>query len=403
MEKIEILTTEQQAKLAEWRDRWTAIGLSTEPANRPEAERAIIMAYAAAKLPPPRIVWCDSPLSQGITRAIAKSLACKKFSTGEKVRASVGDSVWASVRDSVRDSVWASVGDSVWDSVRDSVRDSVGDSVRDSVGASVGDSVRASVRDSGYGQHDANWLGFYDYFREVCGLHTQTALLEGLTLLAHHAGWFLPHEKICWIAERPNVLHRDEQGRLHCENGPALSYPDKFSIWAWHGTRVSQQLIDNPDSITVEQIKNEDNAEVRRCMVERMGWQKFVELSEMKVLHSDTLQSKFPTLPLSELVDNSDPAAIQYGDGKEKAELLESSFLRDFEDRPLRFVKLTCPSTGRVYVQPVTHNETRVYAAVGRSFGMTEVEYKSGRYFRQGDVLMWALDQSDERIVQQHS
>jgi hypothetical protein len=113
----------------------------------------------------------------------------------------------------------------------------------------------------------------------------------------------------------------------------------------------------------------------------------------MKVLHSDTLQSKFPTLPLSELVDNSDPAAIQYGDGKEKAELLESSFLRDFEDRPLRFVKLTCPSTGRVYVQPVTHNETRVYAAVGRSFGMTEVEYKSGRYFRQ----------SDERIVQQHS
>ena len=369
--KIETLNPEQQAKLAEWRDKWTAIGLSTEPANRPEAERAVIMAYAAAKLPPPRIVWCGSPLSQGLTRAIVESFASKKFTIGKSVQASV----WASVEASVRDSVQASVRASVW----------------------------ASVRASGYGQHDANWLGFYDYFREVCELRTQTALLEGLTLLARHAGWFLPHEKICWIAERPSALHRDEQGRLHCENGPALSYPDKFSIWAWHGTRVSQQLIENPSSITVEQIKNEDNAEVRRCMVERMGWQKFVELSDMKVIHADTLQAKFPLLPASELVDNSDPAAMRYGDGQENAELLESSFLKDFEDRPLRFVKLTCPSTGRVYVQRVAHNETRVYAAVGRSFGMTEAEYKNGRYFRQGDVLMWALDQSDERIVQQHS
>lgn len=108
-------------------------------------------------------------------------------------------------------------------------------------------------------------------------------------------------------------------------------------------------------------------------------------------------------MPLSELVDNSDPAALDYVEGIEQAELMESSFLRDFEDRPLRFVRLSCPSTGRQYIQRVAHDETRVYAAVGRSFGMTEQGYKTGKYIRQGDVLMWRLDQTDERVVQQHS
>ena len=399
MKKIELLTPEQTAKLAEWSDKWTAIGLSTEPANRPEAERAIVMAYAAAKLPPPRIVWCDSPLSQALTRACVEKIFKDKASVGASVRDSVGASVWASVRDSVWDSVW----DSVRASVGASVRASVGASVRDSVRDSVWDSVRDSVWASGYGQHDANWLGFYDYFAQVCGLQEETKALEGLTLLAHNAGWFLPHEKICWVSERHSFLHRDEQGRLHCETGAALGYPDKFSIWAWHGTRVSQQVIEAPETLTVEQIKNEDNAEIRRCMVERMGWQKFVEISEMKTLHTDILQSRFPVMPLSELVDNSDPAALDYVEGIEQAELMESAFLHDFEDRPLRFVRLSCPSTGRKYIQRVAHDETRVYAAVGRSFGMTEQEYKTGKYIRQGDVLMWRLDQTDERVVQQHS
>ena len=121
------------------------------------------------------------------------------------------------------------------------------------------------------------------------------------------------------------------------------------------------------------------------------------------VLHTDTLKSRFPVLPPSELVDNSDPAALQYTGGEEHAELLESAFLKDFEDRPIRFVRLTCPSTGKVYVQRVAHSETRVYEAVGRSFGMTEEEYKTGKYLRQGDVLLWSLDQGDKRIVQQHS
>ena len=148
MSRIEKLTDAQIARMAEFRDRWIKIGLSTEPADRPAAEAGIIESYRAAGLAPPqRIVWCGSPMSQGLTRAI---IFDKRMiaDIGKRVRDSVGDSVRDSVRDSVGDSVRDSVGASVRDSVWASVWDSVGASVKASVGASVRDSVWDSVRDS---------------------------------------------------------------------------------------------------------------------------------------------------------------------------------------------------------------------------------------------------------------
>ena len=70
--KISHLTKEQTDRFQEFIDKWTAIGLCTEPANRKEAEVGIAETYTSAGLAPPkRIVWCGSPLSQGLTRAVA--------------------------------------------------------------------------------------------------------------------------------------------------------------------------------------------------------------------------------------------------------------------------------------------------------------------------------------------
>src|SRR3990172_2259775 len=204
---IERLTPEQEARFPEFIKKWTDIGLSTEPADRPRAEKAIRLMYRSADLAVPRIVWCGSPLANALTWA------------------SVGASVRDSVRDSVGASVLASVGDSVWDGVGDSVWDGVGASVRDSVWDGVWASVWDSVRDSVYGQHDAHWLGYYDYMNVVLALKEQTAPLKGLWELALSAGWALPHEKICWVSERHSVLKRDELGRLHSDDTPAVQYP----------------------------------------------------------------------------------------------------------------------------------------------------------------------------------
>jgi hypothetical protein len=155
---IEKLTQSQIDRMPEFVERWLKIGLCTDPADRPAAEDGVRLAYKMAGLKEPeRIVWCGSPLSQGLTRAIVFGL------TGN-AEANVGDSVWASVRASVRASVWASVG-----------------------------AVRASV----YGQHEAGWLAFHEYFCDVCGLPEQTQKLCGIWKVAQSANWWLPHEKTC--------------------------------------------------------------------------------------------------------------------------------------------------------------------------------------------------------------
>lgn len=231
MKKIESLTQEQKNKFPEYIEKWTRIGLSTEPANRRLAEEGVIEAYKIAGKKPPKIIWCDSPLSMALTCAVVKEFY--------KNRASV----------------WDSVGDSVW--------------------ASVWDSVGASVRDSGYGQHDANWIGFYDFFRNECGLNTQTQKLLGLQKITENAGWFLPYSEICWISDRHRIVNQDKSKRLHCENGAAVEYSDGFKIYAWHGVRVPEWIILNPEQITPEKIFAKQNSEIRRVMTERYGFRRF--------------------------------------------------------------------------------------------------------------------------------
>jgi hypothetical protein len=156
-----------------------------------------------------------------------------------------------------------------------------------SVSDSVSDSVRASVGASVYGSHDAGWLGFYDYFRESTGLDAETQKLNGLTEVAKSAGWFLPFKTICFVSERHNKLDRDTQGRIHCEDGPAIEYPDGWQIHAWHGIRVAPWIIEKPQFITVDKIKAEQNSEIRRVMIERYGAGKYLVDSGAQAIHSD--------------------------------------------------------------------------------------------------------------------
>jgi hypothetical protein len=213
--KIKSLTPEQKARMAEYAARWTEIDLCTDPADRPCAEAAIREMYRQGGLvPPAKIVWCGSPMSMALTRATicAPHMLHKNAEIGRSVAESVENSVLDSVVDSAGDSGWKSVWDSVWHSVRDSVKDSVRHSVwcsvRDSVllsiwlgvtvnvWHSIADNVGHSVRDAVcynvYRSHDAGWLAFHRYFRDVVGLVEETDKLSGQWELAQSAGWAPP-------------------------------------------------------------------------------------------------------------------------------------------------------------------------------------------------------------------
>ena len=111
--------------------------------------------------------------------------------------------------------------------------------------------VHRHAGNSAAGQHDLSWLGTYDYIRSVLGLRAETAPLLGLWQMATSLGWVQPHQHTCWLVERPNLLRGDTRDRLHNASGPALRFPDGWSVWAWKGVEVPAWIIEQPERITL--------------------------------------------------------------------------------------------------------------------------------------------------------
>lgn len=86
------LTDAQAARLPAIRDYWLAVGLSTERAQRSEAEAGVRLAYQRVGLEGPAIfVWLDSPM------AGALASACLLALSSPRAKGTVGAQVWAQV------------------------------------------------------------------------------------------------------------------------------------------------------------------------------------------------------------------------------------------------------------------------------------------------------------------
>ena len=72
------------------------------------------------------------------------------------------------------------------------------------------------------------------------------------------------------LTDRPRILRIDPQGRLHADGGPAIAYADGYALHAWHGPRVPADFWE----WSLNRALSERNAEVRRCAIERVGWDK---------------------------------------------------------------------------------------------------------------------------------
>jgi hypothetical protein len=147
------------------------------------------------------------------------------------------------------------------------------------------------VGNAGYGQHDANWIGYVEFFRKEVGLDLN--MIEGLSTLTQNTGWYWPFEGLCILTERPNSLSRDDAGRLHNLIGPALRYPDGWSIFAVHGVRVPEYVIARPHEITVADIASESNQEIKRVKIARYGQSKYLLDAGAKEIHRDDFGTLF--------------------------------------------------------------------------------------------------------------
>lgn len=262
-------------------DKWRGVAAATGAADRPAAEAGIRLAYRRAGLAEPeRIVWADSPLA-GLTAV--RSLTDQ----GRSVRDEVRTKPWAEERRRIHDELgpagwaewWGVTGARLWDTTR-ALAERIRSGITDAPTTDPADlpETRQLLLDAVLGQHDAAWLAAFDGRGER---------LAGLAEVAAHAGWWWPYEKVTVVCERPVELHRDEAGRLDRGDGPALAYPDGFALYAWRGMPVPADFLAELTSLDPTRIRTEENAELRRVMLEYYGYDRYLAESGAEPIGKD--------------------------------------------------------------------------------------------------------------------
>lgn len=78
-----------------------------------------------------------------------------------------------------------------------------------------------------------------------------------------------------------------ERMRLHREDGPAAIWPDETALWYIEGVRVTRKIVMEPGTLTLDEIDSEENAEVRRIMIERWGHDRYLRESGAELIDVD--------------------------------------------------------------------------------------------------------------------
>lgn len=141
------------------------------------------------------------------------------------------------------------------------------------------------------------WVGWYWYgpssasfIIDVLGLQLAPEMelrARAYAATAQSACWWWPHSDFVMVSERPLNINRDANGRLHSATGPAISWPDGWGLYMWHGLRVPAEWILHPDKLDPQTALNWKNVEQRRAAAEIIGWARVLDALKARSVDKD--------------------------------------------------------------------------------------------------------------------
>jgi hypothetical protein len=111
--------------------------------------------------------------------------------------------------------------------------------------------------------------------------------------------WFVG--KVAVVCDRPSELHRNEEGRLHSANGPAMVYRNGWQVHAVNGEWVDPVAVLPPDQITFDLI--EKHKPFKKLLVERYGKERYraEEAERRRAKPAPVLAARLPEDPKERL------------------------------------------------------------------------------------------------------
>ena len=266
------ITEAERQQMAEHVKLWVSRAFRTEPIDPDKITPAILGLYAAAGLKAPRVVIVPSPLVMAVAGGLAAGVWALRGTdaTLNATRAATDDATYDATYDATR-----------W--VRLLAEQFGGRNYQQLLNA-------VTTWYTGYqgGNMWAAWDCYLTAYRDILGLRLpQYAAYNHWEQAAIHGGFRYMHPEFCMVSDFPERLLVDDRNRPHCADGPSHRWRDGWSLYHWHGVRVPQQVIEAPETLTVAQIQAERNAEVRRVMMERYGWERYAKASGAMMVHRD--------------------------------------------------------------------------------------------------------------------
>ena len=324
--KIKRMTPEQEAALPAFREQWRAEALRTDRINEDEARAAINNLYTVSGLNPPRLViFAQSPMQALLMRGVLRMGGADQLrdqlwdqlggQLGDQLRGQLWGQLWGQLGDQLRGQLRGQLGDQLWDQLGDQLRGQLGgqlwgqlgDQLRgqlrgqlgDQLWDQLGDQLRGQLGDQLHsgglwqalyfaGGWDAFWVANYDYARKS-GMRLEPGLnarLDAYIQYTRTCGAAFLYPEIAIACDRPTGLSFDAERRLHCENSPAITYADGYSVYAWRGVRIPEEWVTQglPDAQT---LLRWENMEQRTVAGDVMGWDKLIEPLPQTVIDKD--------------------------------------------------------------------------------------------------------------------
>ena len=126
-----------------------------------------------------------------------------------------------------------------------------------------------------FGNQEACWLSYYDYMLNELEIKACEPI-TGLMNLAGVCGWWHAFEDAIFFQHKPIELHLKDNV-LHNESGPAVLYRDGYALYAINGHTVTEQIVMRPETLTIAQIDKETNADIQSIMIDRFTWTRFLK------------------------------------------------------------------------------------------------------------------------------
>ena len=191
------LNDKQTDSLIDYGKKWTSVGLSTDPVDIFKAIDAIKSAYSWAGAKSPKIFL--GPFNNPIE--------CAKAQIVIKRMPKDTDFAKLEVLDIIEGTEFSP------------------------------EEIAENIAEQSYGYHDAEWLGYYEYIRDVFEIE-ELESFEGMMEVANNVGWWAAYDKVAFIQDRPEEIHFDENGELHNDKGPAIKWRGEdrsYDIYCTHG------------------------------------------------------------------------------------------------------------------------------------------------------------------------